>query len=66
MTHKPRGRGGELEFTFEVEVFGGEEGKELRREQARAIRNLLLWVRQQRRLRADAEDSGSSASERPT
>jgi hypothetical protein len=29
---------------FEVEVLRGEEGRKLRLEQARAIRNLLLWV----------------------
>jgi hypothetical protein len=35
-------------FTFEVEVVSGEEGRALALEQARAIRELLLWVREQR------------------
>lgn len=34
---------------FEVEVIKGEEGKHLALEQARAIAQLLLWVRSQRR-----------------
>lgn len=37
------------EFMFEVEVIDGEEGKHLALEQARAIAQLLLWVRSQRR-----------------
>lgn len=37
------------EFVFEIEVLTGEEGRQLRMEQARAIRDLLLWVRSQRR-----------------
>lgn len=37
------------EFVFEIEVLTGEEGRQLRLEQARAIRDLLLWVRSQRR-----------------
>lgn len=44
------------EFVFEIEVLTGEEGGQLRLEQARAIRDLLLWVRSQRRIRR-AEDS---------
>lgn len=32
------------EFTFEIEVVTGEEGRELRLEQARAIRALLQWA----------------------
>jgi hypothetical protein len=35
-------------FTFEIEVVAGEEGRELALEQARAIRELLVWVREQR------------------
>jgi hypothetical protein len=31
-------------FEFEVEVLRGEEGRELRLEQARAIRDLLMWL----------------------
>jgi hypothetical protein len=37
------------EFVFEIEVLTGKEGRQLRMEQARAIRDLLLWVRSQRR-----------------
>ncbi|MBA2272783.1 MAG: hypothetical protein H0W21_02605 [Actinobacteria bacterium] len=33
------------EFTFELIEISGEEGRELRLEQARAIRDLLLWAR---------------------
>jgi hypothetical protein len=36
-------------FKFEVEVLRGEEGQELRLEQARAIRDLLMRLRTQRR-----------------
>ena len=36
-------------FTFEIEVIRGEEGKHLALQQARAIAQLLLWVRSQRR-----------------
>ncbi|MCA1701760.1 MAG: hypothetical protein LC808_00195 [Actinobacteria bacterium] len=35
-------------FTFEIEVVSGEEGREVALEQARAVRELLLWVREQR------------------
>jgi hypothetical protein len=35
----------EPEFSFEIELISGEEGRELRLEQARAIRELLLWSR---------------------
>lgn len=35
-------------FTFEIEVISGEEGRELRLEQARAIREFLLWLRCER------------------
>lgn len=31
-------------FKFEVEVLRGDEGRELRLEQARAIRDLLMWL----------------------
>jgi hypothetical protein len=44
------------EFVFEIEVLTGEEGGQLRLEQARAIRDLLLWVRSRRRI-SRAEDS---------
>ena len=35
-------------FEFEVEVLPGEEGRELRLEQARAIRDLLMWLQTHR------------------
>lgn len=35
-------------FSFEIEGISGEEGRALALEQARAIRELLLWVREQR------------------
>jgi hypothetical protein len=38
-----------MSFTFEIETVRGEESRHLRKEQARAIRDLLMWVREQRR-----------------
>lgn len=38
----------EIDFTFEIQVVSGEEGKQLRLEQARAIRAFLMWMREQR------------------
>lgn len=38
-----------ISFRFEIEVVGGEEGRQLRLEQARATQDLLSWVRDQRR-----------------
>jgi hypothetical protein len=35
-------------FNFEIEVVTGEEGKRLRLEQARAIREFLKWLREHR------------------
>jgi hypothetical protein len=35
-------------LTFEIETVSGEGAKQLRDEQARAIRDLLVWVREQR------------------
>ena len=37
-----------IRFEFEVKVVSGEEGRELRLEQARAIRELLMWFHEQR------------------
>lgn len=34
----------QIRFEFEVEVVGGEEGHEVRLEQARAIRDLFMWL----------------------
>jgi hypothetical protein len=49
--YAPRNRSFETqpppEFHFEVVVVSGEEGRELRLEQARAIRALLLWAKSQ-------------------
>lgn len=39
-------RRGEIRFEFEVEVVGGEEGQELRLQQARALKDILMWLRQ--------------------
>jgi hypothetical protein len=39
-----------LEWQFEVEMVGGAEGRQLRLEQPQAIRDLLHWVRDRRRL----------------
>jgi hypothetical protein len=36
-------------FSIEVLVLGGEEGKELRAAQARAIKELLTWLSQTKR-----------------
>lgn len=41
-------RGKEIAFDFEVEVIGGEEGRQLRLEQARAIREILMWLHENR------------------
>jgi hypothetical protein len=35
------------EFVFEVEVVSGEEGRRLRMGQAEAIRDLLVWIREE-------------------
>jgi hypothetical protein len=38
----------EPEFVFEIESVSGPEGEELELEQARAIRDFLLWLKDQR------------------
>lgn len=64
MAKRPGRCGGEIEFMFELEVLSGEEGRQLRLEQARAIRDLLLWVRKQR-LENDCGGSDPQRLERP-
>lgn len=53
----------EPEFTFEIELISGEEGRELRLEQARAIRELLLWSRSRRAARSHGGSSGQKSSD---
>lgn len=48
-----------IRFTFRVKVVSGEEGERLALEQARAIRELLLWVRSQRTGRVDDSTNGA-------
>jgi hypothetical protein len=50
----------EPEFSFEIELISGEEGRELRLDQARAIRELLLWSQSRR-----ARSYGSSRRKSP-
>lgn len=38
----------EPRFVFEIEAVSGAEGEELEMEQARAIRDFLLWLKEQR------------------
>jgi len=38
----------EVQFEFEILTVGGQEGRLLRLEQARAIRELLMWSREHR------------------
>lgn len=37
-----------INFSLEIEVVTGEEGKRLRLEQARAVREFLKWLREHR------------------
>lgn len=43
-------------FTFRIKTVSGEEGEALAMEQARAVRELLLWVRSQRRTNGDGSE----------
>lgn len=51
-------------FMFRVKVFSGEEGQALAIKQARAIRELLLWVRQTRLAREADHARNANAKER--
>lgn len=46
-----------LLFEWQIEILTGEEGAELRLEQARAIRDLLLWVKRHRQKGPDPDGS---------
>jgi hypothetical protein len=41
-------RGREIQFTWHIETVSGKEGEAVREAQARAIRELLLWVESER------------------
>ncbi len=51
----------DVRFTFRAKVVSGEEGEALAIEQARAIRELLLWVRQSR-LASEADHARNATS----
>ncbi|WP_405537603.1 hypothetical protein OG787_32650 [Streptomyces sp. NBC_00075] len=48
-----------VRMTFEIQVLDGPEGAQLRREQARVIREVVEWVARQR------SDPGSSSAPEP-
>jgi hypothetical protein len=52
----------QLRFELEVEVVTGEEGRELRLAQARAIRDILMWLQQENA--ATSSDPRSTGSGR--
>lgn len=53
-----------IHFTFRAKVVSGEEGEALAIEQARAIRELLLWVRQTRLAREADQSRNAKENER--
>lgn len=49
----------EPEFVFEIEAVSGPEGQELELVQARAIRDFLLWMKQQKEESWNGANDGS-------
>lgn len=60
------GRAKEVTFTWHIETVSGKEGEAVREAQARAIRELLLWLQSERRRKQEpgqVEEASSSAPE---
>jgi hypothetical protein len=61
---RPVGRRRRLDCRFQVRVSDGPEGKELARRQAAVIRDLLIWVAEQRQA-VDAEPDAAHTAAPP-
>ena len=59
------GRSKEVTFTWHIETVSGKEGKAVREAQARAIRELLLWLQSERQRKKEQDQVDEASSSPP-
>ncbi|MGP4091878.1 hypothetical protein [Streptomyces sp. KR55] len=62
---RPVGRRRPLNFRFEIRVLDGPEGEALARQQAAVIRDVLVWIAEQRRAADAGPDTGHTTAAEP-